>query len=112
MKANPDKCHFLCSSNREVSLWIIKNNKFEKLLGIKLDSKLIFNSHIHDIWENAGQKRWFSCDIAHYGKSLISVFEERFINIDKIFILPRRWALAYHSMRFRDFLDISYFLIS
>ena len=41
MKANPDKCHFLCSSNREVSLTIanqiIKNSKFEKLLGIKLD---------------------------------------------------------------------------
>ena len=43
MIANPDKCHFLCSSNREVSLTIenqiIKNSKFEKLLGIKLDSK-------------------------------------------------------------------------
>ena len=34
MKANPDKCHFLWSSNREVSLTIanqkIKKNKFEK----------------------------------------------------------------------------------
>ena len=43
LKANPDKCHFLCSSNREVSLTIenqiIKNSKFGKLLGIKLDSK-------------------------------------------------------------------------
>ena len=60
MKANPDKCHFLCSSNREVSLTmenkIIKNSKFEKLLGIKLDSKLNFNSHIHDICHKAGQK--------------------------------------------------------
>ena len=60
MKANPDKCDFLCSSNREVSLaienQIIKNSKFEKLLGIKLDSKLNFNSHIHDICQKAGQK--------------------------------------------------------
>ena len=36
MKANPDKCHFLYSSNREVSLTIenqnIKNSKFKKLL--------------------------------------------------------------------------------
>ena len=43
LKANSDKCHFLCSSNREVSLTIeneiIKNSKFGKLLGIKLDSK-------------------------------------------------------------------------
>ena len=60
MKANPDKCHFLCSSNREVSLTIenqiIKNSKFNKLLAIKLDSKLNFNSHIHGICHKAGQK--------------------------------------------------------
>ena len=60
MKANPDKCHFLCNSNIEVGLTIetqkIKNSKFEKLLGIKLDSKLNLNSHIHDICKNAGQK--------------------------------------------------------
>ena len=60
MKSNPDKCHFLCNSNSELSLTIetqkIKNSKFEKLLGIKLDSKLNFNSHIHDICQKAGQK--------------------------------------------------------
>ena len=60
MKANSDKCHFLCNSNSEVSLTIetqkIKNSKFEKLLGIKFDSKLNFNSHIHDICQKAGQK--------------------------------------------------------
>ena len=59
MNANPDKCHFLCSSNREVSLTIenqiTKNSKFEKLLGIKLDSKLNFNSLRNDI-QKAGQK--------------------------------------------------------
>ena len=41
MKANPDKCHFLCNSNSEVSLTTktqkIKKSEFEKLLGIKLD---------------------------------------------------------------------------
>ena len=60
MKANLDKCHFLCSSKREVCLTIenqiIKNSKFEKLLGIKLQPKLNFNSHIHDICQKAGQK--------------------------------------------------------
>ena len=60
MKTNPDKFRFLCSSNRELSLTIenqiIKNSKFKKLPGIKLDSKLNFNSHIHDICQKAGQK--------------------------------------------------------
>ena len=55
MKANPDKCHFFCSSNSKVTLTIIenqkiKNSKFEKLLGNKVDSKLNFNSHVHDIY--------------------------------------------------------------
>ena len=60
MKTNPDKFRFSCSSNRDLSLTIenqiIKNSKFKKLPGIKLDSKLNFNSHIHDICQKAGQK--------------------------------------------------------
>ena len=57
MKSNPDKCHFLCNSNGEASLTIemqkIKSSKFKKLPGIKLDSKLNFNSHMHDICQKA-----------------------------------------------------------
>ena len=60
IKANPDKCHFLWSSNGEVSLTIenqiIKNSEFKKLLAIKLGSKLNFNSHIHGICQKEGQK--------------------------------------------------------
>ena len=60
IKTNPDRCHFLCTSSSEVSLTIknqkIKNSKFEKLLGTKLESKLNFKSHIHDICLKAGQK--------------------------------------------------------
>ena len=60
MKANPDKCHALWSSNSEVSLTIeskkIQNSKCEKFLGIEWDSKSNFNSHIHDICQKAGQK--------------------------------------------------------
>ena len=61
MKFSPKpKCHFLCNSNGEVSLTIenqkIKNKKFKKLLDIKLDSKLNFNSHIHEIFQKSGQK--------------------------------------------------------
>ena len=60
MKANPDKWCFLCSSEGEVSLTVenkkIKNRKCEKLRGIKLDSKMNFNSHIHDICQKGVQQ--------------------------------------------------------
>ena len=43
MKASPGKCHSLCNSNSEGSLTIenqkIKSSKFEKMSGIKFDSK-------------------------------------------------------------------------
>ena len=58
MKANPDKYLFFCSSKRENSLTIenqIKNSKFEKLLNIRLDSKLIFYSHILNICQKTGE---------------------------------------------------------
>ena len=70
MKASPDKCHFLCNANSKVSLTIetqkIKNSKFEKLLGSKLDSKLNFSSHIHEICQKAGQKLNAICRITPY----------------------------------------------
>ena len=45
MKAIPDKCHFICSSNCEVRLMVenelIKDSRCEgKLLDVKIDSKL------------------------------------------------------------------------
>ena len=42
----------------------------------------------------------------HYGKSLISVFQEFFASINKIFILAEDWSLGYHSMQFRHFPNI------
>ena len=35
---------------------------------------------------------WLSCEIVHYVKSLISVFEEFFASINKILILAGRLA--------------------
>ena len=41
------------------------------------------DNHSQNIWD----KLYFSCEIAHYGKSLISVFQEIFTSfIDKILI--------------------------
>ena len=50
--------------------------------------------------------------LVHYAESLISVFQDFFVSIDKILILAGRlgtghWALGYHSMGFRHFPDIS-----
>ena len=46
MKANPDKCHFICSSSVKTSIMIenkqIRNSSCEKLLGARFDSKLAF----------------------------------------------------------------------
>ena len=44
LKGNADKCHFLVSTSQEISLNVnnfkIKNSDYEKLLGVKFDSKL------------------------------------------------------------------------
>ena len=53
MKANPDKCHFICSTDDKVNI-IVENQKMcniscEKLLGVRFDSKLTFAAHINDI---------------------------------------------------------------
>ena len=46
MKANPDKCHFSCSSNLEMSIMIenqqMHNSTCEELLGVFFDKKLTF----------------------------------------------------------------------
>ena len=53
MKANISKCHLLVSKKDEVTIRIgdteIKNKEYEKLLGIKVDTKLNLNEHLNDI---------------------------------------------------------------
>ena len=60
MKANPDKCHLICSKNDEVNLIVeneaIHNSKCRKLLGVNFDFKLNFNLHIKEICKKAGLK--------------------------------------------------------
>ena len=57
LKVNAHKCHFLVSTSREVSLNVstfkIKNSDCEKLLGVKLDSKLRFDQHVADLCRTA-----------------------------------------------------------
>ena len=53
MKANPDKRHFVCSIDGKVNITgenqKICNSPCEKLLGIRFDSKLIFDAQINNI---------------------------------------------------------------
>ena len=60
MKANPEKCHLLTSSNERVNINIegveIKSSNLVKLLGVHLDSKLTFEKHIDNVCKKTSQK--------------------------------------------------------
>ena len=59
MKANISKCHLLVNKKDEVTIRIrdteIRNNEYEKLLEIKVDTKLI-NEHLNDMISKASCK--------------------------------------------------------
>ena len=62
MNGNTDKCidKLLISSNEiyeiQIDDLIIKKSDCEKLLGVKIDSKLSFNEHIGDLRKKANRK--------------------------------------------------------
>jgi len=59
-KSNADKCHVLISTNDNVDVNVsgfnITNSECEKLLGVKFDRNLNFDSHISDICKKASNK--------------------------------------------------------
>ena len=44
MKSNPDKCNFICSTSKKVSIVVeykeINNSVYERLLGVKIEKKV------------------------------------------------------------------------
>ena len=60
MKRNTDKCHSLLSKDESSEVHIgdsiIESSNCEKLLGIKIDSKLLFDDHIQDLCNKANRK--------------------------------------------------------
>ena len=57
MKSNADKCHLLVSTSNKVNIRIdnfdISTSRREKLLGVKLDHKLILDDHFSKLCKNA-----------------------------------------------------------
>ena len=53
MKVNKDKCHLIVSTDEHVSITLdnieIENSNCERLLGVKIDSKLNFKEHLDRI---------------------------------------------------------------
>ena len=60
MTSNPEKCNFICSTGKKVSLIVenkeINNSPYDRLLEAKIDSKLSFNTHRDDICKKASLK--------------------------------------------------------
>ena len=60
LKANPEKYHLLVGTNEKRHLNVgeveISNSKCKKFLGIKIDSKLMFDSHVKSLCKKASQK--------------------------------------------------------
>ena len=60
MKGNTDKCHLLLSKDEPSEIHIgdslIESSICEKLLGIKIYSKLRFHDHIQDLYNKANRK--------------------------------------------------------
>ena len=60
MKSNPDKCNFICSTSKKMSLIVenkeINNSTHESLLWVKIDSKLYFNTHVDYVCKKASLK--------------------------------------------------------
>ena len=60
MKANPEKCHGILSSNTQREIRFVNasiaSSASEKLLGITLDSELKFEEHINKICNRVNKK--------------------------------------------------------
>ena len=60
MKANADKCHVLVTRDTDVTTKIgefdVKNSREEKILSVKIDSKLSFENHVSSLYKTSSQK--------------------------------------------------------
>ena len=64
MKANPDKCHSICITDGKVNIIFgnqkINSSLYEKLLGVRFDSKLPLMLVLYALWvrDSLRRKYW------------------------------------------------------
>ena len=60
MKGNTDKCRLIVSTDEPIEIRVgvslIKNSTWKKLLGIKIDNKLNFDTHVKGLCKKANNK--------------------------------------------------------
>ena len=60
MKGKTDKCHLIVSTDEPIEIRVgeslIKHSTYEKLLNIKIDNKLNFNTHVKGLCKKANNK--------------------------------------------------------
>lgn len=60
LKSNCDTCHLIISTNdiaeNQIEDFSVKSSSSEKLLGVNIDSKLNFDSHVNHLYSNANKK--------------------------------------------------------
>ena len=70
LRSNAGKCHLLVSTNDRVNMNVngfkLDKSDTEKLLGVKLDRKLIFDDQISDICKKAGIEIFFLARVTPY----------------------------------------------
>ena len=130
MKANAGKCYLLVSSDERCTAKIedfsIKNSTEEKLLGVKFDSNLSFESHITSLCKKVSQKLHAVARISHYMDlnkrrkqmiafitsqfsycPLIWMFHSRHLNNKINWIHERALGLVYqNNLSFSELLDL------
>ena len=74
MVLNSGKCHFMCLGQNTVNETFVydniemKNSKEEKILGVIIDNKLRFRSHVKNLCKKASQKIWALSHLINYLK--------------------------------------------
>ena len=72
MVLNSGKCHFMCLGQNTVNETFVydniemKNSKEEKILGVIIDNKLRFKSHVKNLCKKASQKIWALSRLINY----------------------------------------------